>query len=276
MKKIRGILIGFLIFVLIIIVGKNIIVKAAVTTGVKAVTGLSLKIKKMKIGLVSTLIDIKELKLYNPKGFEDPVMVDIPEVYVNYRMGAFFKKKVHLEEVRLYLKEFVVVKNKEGKLNLDSLTSIGAAKEAKEGVEEKKEDTKKKPKTAPPQIQIDLLKLKIDKVYYKDYSQGGPPSVKEFNVNIDATYENITDPQALVNVIVIKALANTTISSLTNFDLGPLTEGLKGSVKGAGDIISGLAGNTMDVGKDVGESAKGTIKNTVDNLKNLNPLKLIK
>ena len=39
MKKIRGILIGFLIFVLIIIVGKNIIVKAAVTTGVKAITG---------------------------------------------------------------------------------------------------------------------------------------------------------------------------------------------------------------------------------------------
>ncbi len=273
MKKIRMIVIGLLIFILVIIVGKNVIVKAAVTTGVKAVTGLNLKIKKMKLGLVSTLIGIEELKLYNPEGFEDPVMVDIPEVYVNYRMGAFLKKKVHLEEVRLYLKEFIVAKNKDGELNLDALTSIGGAKQAKDGVEEKKEDTKKKPKASAPQIQIDLLKLKIDKVYYKDYSKGDIPSVKEFNVNIDAVYENITDPKALVNIIVVNALANTTISSLTNFDLGPLAEGLKGSVKGAGDVFTGLAGNTLDVGKDVGETAKDTIKNTTDKLKDLNPFK---
>ena len=255
MKKIRLIVIGFLIFVLVIIAGKNVIVKAAVTTGVKAVTGLSLSIKKMKIGILSTLIGIDELKLYNPKGFEDPVMADIPEVYVNYRLGAFLKKKVHLEEVRLYIKEIVVAKNKDGKLNLDSLTSIGAAKEAKEKQEEKKTAAQKKSKAAPPQIKIDLLKLKIDKVYYKDYSKGDTPSVKEFNVNIDATYENITDPKALVNIIVVKALANTTISSLTNFDLGLLADGLKGSIKDVGEVISGLAGNSLDIGKEVEESA---------------------
>ncbi len=271
MKKIRLIVIGFLIFVLLIIAGKNVIVKAALTSGVKAVTGLSLSIKKMKIGLISTLISIDELKLYNPKGFEDPIMVDMPEVYVNYRLGAFLKKKVHLKEVRLHLKEFVVAKNKDGKLNLDSLTSIGAAKEAKEGEEEKKEAAQKKSKAALPQIKIDLLKLKIDKVYYKDYSKGDPPAVKEFNVNVDATYENITDPKALVNIIVGKALANTTISSLMNYDLGLLAEGLKGSVKDAGKIISGLAGNTPDMGKDAGETAMDTIKNTADKLNKLLP-----
>lgn len=268
-NKIRMILIGLLILIMVIIIGKNVIVKAAVTTGVKAVTGLSLKIKKMKIGLVSTLIGIEELKLYNPKGFVDPVMVDIPEVYVNYRMGAFLKKKVHLEEVRLHLKEFIVAKNKDGELNLDTLTSIGGAKEAKEGVEEKKEEGKK----SPPAIKIDLLKLKIDKVYYKDYSKGETPSIKEFNVNIDATYENITDPKALVNIIVVKALANTTISSLTDFDLGPIADGLKGSVKDAGDILKGLTGDTVDIGTGVGDKAAETIKNTADKLKNLNPFK---
>ncbi len=273
MKKIRLIAIGFLIFIVIIVAGKNVIVKAAVTTGVKAATGLSLSIKKMKIGILSTLIGIDELKLYNPKGFEDPVMADIPEVYVDYRLGAFFKKKVHLDEVRLHLKEFVVVKNKDGRLNLDSLTSIGAAEETKEGTQKKKEAPQKKSKAAAPKIKIDLLKLKIDKVYYKDYSKGGTPSVKEFNVNIDVTYENITDPKALVNLIVVKAMANTTISRLTNFDLAPLADGLKGSVKDAEEMFSGLAGNTLDLGKDVGATAKGTLKNTVEKLNKLLPFK---
>jgi hypothetical protein len=173
--------------------------------------------------------------------------------------------------VRLHLKEFVVAKNKDGVLNLDSLTSFGAAKEAKDKTEEKPEEKKEKGKQ--PDIQIDLLKLKIEKVYYKDYSKGDKPSVKEFNVNIDATYENITDPNALVNIIVMKALANTTISSLTNFDLGPLADGLKGSVKDAGKVITGLAGDTLDIGKDVGGKATETIKDTADKIKDLLPFK---
>ncbi|MCG2712126.1 MAG: AsmA family protein [Candidatus Omnitrophica bacterium] len=270
MKKIRFIAIVFLIFVLVIIAGKDVIVKAAVTAGVKAATGLSMKIKKIKIGLVTTFIGIEELKLYNPQGFEDPIMVDIPQVYVNYRFGAFLKKEVHLEEVRLHLKEIVIAKNKDGKLNLDSLTSIKAARKTKEDVEGKKQAAQNNSKAAPPKIKIDLLKLKIDKVYYKDYSKGDSPSVKEFNVNIDAVYENITDPKALVNIIVVKALSNTTISSLMNFDLGLLAEGLKGNVKGtAGDVISGLAGNTLGIGA----TANDTIENTADKLNKLNPFK---
>ncbi len=273
MKKIRLIAIVFLIFVVIIVAGKNAIIKAAVTTGVKAATGLSLSIKEMKIGILSTLVGIDGLKIYNPKGFEDPVMADIPQVYVDYRLGAFLKKKVHLEEVRLHLKEFVVVKNKDGKLNLDSLTSIGAARGTKESAKKKKEASSEKSKAAPPEIKIDLLKLKIDKVYYKDYSKGDVPSVKEFNVNIDETYENITDPKALVNIIVVKAMANTTISSLTNFDLGPLAEGLKGSVKDAGELFSGLTEITLDLGKDVDGLAKDTLKNAEEKINKLLPFK---
>jgi len=266
MKVLRIIGIVLAVLIVVLLVGKNIIVKTAVTTGVKVVTGLNLSIDKMKIGLINTLVAIDGLKLYNPKGFEDPIMVDIPEIYVDYDLGAFFKKQVHLQEVRLHLKEFVVAKNKDGQLNLDSLKTTAAPKAA----EEKKEAPKKE-KGEAPQIKIDVLKLKIDKVYYKDYSKGGEPSVQEYNVNIDAAYENITNPQALVSLIVVKALANTTISSLANFDLGPLAEGLKGGVKDAGAIISGLAGNTLEMGKNLGGKTGNIIKNTTDKIKKLLP-----
>ena len=48
----------------------------------------------------------------------------------------------------------------------------------------------------------------------------------EFNVNINEKYENITNPYSLVSLIVVKALMNTTIARLTNFDL----RGLQGTV----------------------------------------------
>ncbi len=115
---IPAIVFGILI---VLFIGKNMIIKTSVTTGVKAVTGLKLKIGSMNVGVFKSLLGINELQLYNPAGFEDKLMVDLPEIYVDYNMGAIMGGKVHLEEVRLHLKEFIVVKNEEGELNLDSL-----------------------------------------------------------------------------------------------------------------------------------------------------------
>ena len=260
-----------LVLVLIVALGKDIIAKTAITTGVKAITGLKLSIKSMKVGIITTMVGINEMKLYNPQGFTDPLMVDIPEIYVDYDLGAFLKKEIHLKEVRLDLKEFMVVKDKDGKLNLDSLKAVQTAKEEEPEKQEEKAPAKKQEK---PKIRIDLLKLKIGKVIYKDYSKSPEkPSVREFNVNIDAQYENITDPEALARIIVVKALANTTISSLTNFDLGPITDSLKGGLKNAGDLVTNVTGKTLDVGKDVGEKTLDTAKESLKSLNKLLPFK---
>jgi len=242
MKKIivRIVIIATAIAV-IFAVGKNIIVKKAVTEGVKVITGLTLSIDEMNVGIIKTLIGISELKLYNPQGFEDTLMADIPEIYVDYDLAAFFKKKVHLEEVRLDLKEFIVVKNKQGQLNIDSLKAMQEQEEGKPKKEKKDSIEKIK-------IQIDILKLKIGRVIYKDYTDKKGVAVKEFNVNIDAEYKNITDPGKLVKLIVAKALVNTTISQMAN-------------------IKDGL----LDAGKNVGGNAVDAAKKTTDVLKSILP-----
>jgi len=145
--------------------GKNVIIKTSVTAGVSAITGLKLSIRSMDIGIFKSLIGINKLQLYNPSGFVDELMIDLPEIYVDYNLGAFMKGKTHLEEVRLNLKEFVVVKNEAGELNLDSLKVVKTAEE------EEVIDEGKKKKTEMPELQIDLLELRIDKVVYKDYSK---------------------------------------------------------------------------------------------------------
>jgi uncharacterized protein involved in outer membrane biogenesis len=249
MKKV-----GIFLIIIIVIVGgavvaKNIIAKSAVSTAVKLITGLKLEMSSMNVGVVNTLVGIKDLKLFNPPDFKDAVMVDMPEIYVNYDLGALLKKKIHLEEVRIDLKQFTVVKNAQGQLNLDSLKVVQESKE-----KEKKE------KAAMPELTIDLLQLKIGKVVYKDYSRGGEPQVKEFNVNLNERYENITDPYALGSLIVVKALANTTIASLANFDLGPLRQGLTQSLQGVKDVAVETSTKAVEaVGEGVGK-ATDTIK----------------
>jgi hypothetical protein len=235
---------------------KNVIIKTSVTAGVRTMTGLKLSIRSMDFGIFKTLIGINELQLYNPSGFVDELMFDVPEIYVDYDLGAFMKGRTHLEEVRLHLKEFIVVKNEAGELNLDSLKVV--KEEEKEVIDEGKKE-----KTKTRELQIDVLELRIDKVVYKDYSKGTPPKVKEYNVNIDDRFENITDPKTFGRLIIVKALKNTTIASLTNFDLGKLQRGISGTVRKTAEKALETPGRAIEIGKDAGEKARETAEEKV-------------
>jgi len=203
---------------------KDLAIKTAVEKGVEAVTGLSLTISGFNVGVLRSAVSIKGLKLHNPKGFTDPVMVNMPEIYVDYDLPAMFGGMIHLKEVRMDLAEFVVVKNRDGKLNLDSLKALTAQKQGK---------TSQDKSGKPMKMRIDLLKLKVGKAVYKDYSAGGAPSVKEFNIGIDDTYTNIDNPNTLVSLIVIKALSGTVIANLANFDVGSLSSSVTSSLASA-------------------------------------------
>ena len=183
-------------------------------------------------------------------------------------LAPFMKRKTHLEEVRLYLKEFIVVKNEAGEVNIKSLKAV----------KETEKDDGEKQKTKRQDIQIDLLELKIDKVIYKDYSKGTSPKVKEYNVNIDERYEDITDPQSLVRLIIIKALRNTTITRLANFDIGKLRKGLTESARKTAEKALETPVMTVEAGKDlieekVSETAKEAAEKAADSIKKILPFR---
>jgi len=224
-KKIGLVIAVILVLLVVFGLTKNLIAKKVLSAMVKAQTGLELQIKSMRLGLLESFAYINDLKVLNPPGYVDRVMMDIPEMYVSYDLTAFIKRKLRLGELRLHLKELVVVKNEMGQLNISLLEVVQDRKREKVAQEEVKQ------KTRIPKFQIDLLQLKIDKVVYKDYSGGVPPKVREFNVNIDEHYENITDPYSLGKLVMVRALRKTTIASLTNFDLSPLIEGVANILK---------------------------------------------
>ena len=257
MKKFLTIGVIVIAVLFVLAVAKDVIIKVSVEKGAEIVTGLRLNIGSLNVGILRTVVGIKDLKLLNPPDFPDRTMVDMPEIYVNYDLGAIIGGKIHLPEVRLNLKEFVVVKNSKGKLNLDALRTVQAQKEGKSPSQ-----------TAPgkaPEIRIDSLKLSIGKVIYKDYSRPGAPAVREFNINLNESYANIDNPYSLASLIVVKALMNTSIASLTNFDL----QGLQGTV---GDTLAGAQKTAAATQKQAAQAAKAAAeaaKQASDTVKNV-------
>ncbi len=245
---------------------KDMVIKISVEKGMQLVTGLRLNMGGFNVGLLRTVVGIRNLVLFNPAGYKDRTMLNMPEVYVHYDLPAIIGGKIHLPEVRIDMKEFMVVKNEKGELNLNSLKVVQAQKEGK------KPEAKAAGKA--PQIQIDDLTLKIGKVIYKDYSKGGAPTVMEYNVNVNERYKNITNPYALVSLIVVKSLSNTAIASLANFDLQGLQGTISDTLRSAQKIATQAVTQAQTAAKEaigktqtVAKETQETVKKTTEELK---------
>jgi len=259
-----------------LLIGKNLLAKAAIVGGVRAITGLRLSLRGLDVGLLTTRLHVKELQVLNPAEFpQERVMLDIPEIYVHYDLPGFLKGRAHLEEVRLHLRELTVVRNEQGRVNLNALQAV---KQTRAGTEQAAPAAKT---ARAPDLQIDVLELRIGRVVYKDYS-GRTPQEKVFPIDLNERFTNISNPAALGGLIVTRALAKTTVARLANFDVKALEQGVAkllasemASITDAvADVASGQvlqsAGKTAEQAvKDTGEVAGEAVKETTKVLKNL-------
>lgn len=244
MKK--GITVAMVFFAVVVLLfaGKNYIAKTGVTKGVKAVTGLSMEIGSMDVGILDTFVDIQGLILFNPPEFTEKIMVNIPEFHVDYNLVSFLGGKTHLEEVTINLQKLNVIKDKKGNFNIDSLRVVQEQKAAGKPAEQKKSS-----------LMIEVLELLIGKVVYTDYSTGTVPKTYEFDINVHEKFHNITDVQAVGKLILVKALMGTNLADLAQFEIGSIASDVSGTLKKVTE-----AGKPV---RDTGSKAKSAIEDTV-------------
>lgn len=205
MKKVLIIFIAaFIGLVLFLLLAKDTVAKTTIERSIKKATGLRLQIDNLDLNILDTSITINNLKLYNPYGYKDEVMLKAPHIYIDYNLPRILKGEFYFHDVILNLSEFIVITNQEKQLNIDSLKALHQPKKEKDKM---------------TRVEINRLELKIGKATYKNYSQADKPSVREFKLNLSETYHNISSISELVSLIVVRAVANTAISKLTGFDL---------------------------------------------------------
>jgi len=205
MKKLKMILtIGILgLFVLGIV--KDQIIKSVVTSGVRKVAGTPVTIGGLYLGIFRQSVRIKDLRVYNPPDFPKEILIDLPEISLDYSLLDILKGKLYLPFIAINLKEMTIIKNQNGRLNIDGL-------KLKQG--------------DPMAMQIDSMALNIGQVTWKDYSQGGEPKVETFEVNVkNKIFKNIISAQQLAINLILEAIKPTAIK----------TAGIYGSAVFVGD-----------------------------------------
>ncbi|MDP2946275.1 MAG: hypothetical protein Q8N61_02375 [bacterium] len=210
-KKIRIIILAF-VFLFGFCWVRDFFIKSLIGTVATSVTGAPTRVGGLSLSVIRQSVRISNFRMYNPKGFPKDILVDIPRIGVACNLAALTTGKIHLRQLDLEIKEIGMVKNKEGKLNVDSL-KIAA---------EKSGEKEKKP-AKQLAMQIDIVSLGMGRVVSRDYSVEGQPVVKVYDINLKKTYKNITSAQQLAALIISEPLKAAGIQGLKVYGVSMLT-----------------------------------------------------
>jgi hypothetical protein len=267
MKKWPKIFIVVVAVVFVLSIFKDALIKSAVTNVGSSVIGAPLKVDGLSLGLFSQKVRIKGLKLYNPPGFPNETLVEIPEISVDVDIPAFLKGTIHVPYAVIDVKQMVIIRNKEGKLNVDSLKVVEEQKAAMQKGEKKDKD---KPKSKDMPIAIDYLRLNVGEVVFKDYQKSDPPTVNAYPVNIhNKEFKNITSVAQLTTLIMVEGMGPTGLKSAglyaasTFLGVAFLPAGVAGVILGNDDSVGDYSSGTprvFDALIEVIQASNGKIK----------------
>ena len=97
MKKLLLIIICISAAILVSYFAANTIAKISIEKKVATETGLQLKIKSFNIDLVKSLVQVEGFRLFNPQGYQDSIMLDIPKILIDYSLPAVLEGRIHLK-----------------------------------------------------------------------------------------------------------------------------------------------------------------------------------
>ncbi len=189
---------------------KDLVIKNLIILAVSGATAAPASIDWFSLGLFSRKVKISGFSLYNPSGFSPSKMVYLSSMEIVYDAAAILRGRLHLPYARIELTEMGVEKNKNGRLNADSLKIA------------RQENSGKPAKEMP--IQIDSLDLIIGKVVSRDYSSGeATPAISVYEININKTYKNISSVQQLAALIVAEPMKVAGIQGAAIYGVAALT-----------------------------------------------------
>lgn len=208
------------LFLTVLFIGLSISSKFILAKALEAAIGAPVKISRVHFDLFSSQVGIYGLEIKNPKGFQEPTLASLPELFIQVNLFSFFQNRVHIREIHLNLDEITVEKNPSGAINLTELRAVKKpqaqpAGETAPGAPPSPEKKAPTQKVRPPSVQIDRVVLSLGRARYVDRG-GVDPVTRTFPLEIkNATLRNITDPAEITQQIVIKTLQRAGLSVLT-------------------------------------------------------------
>jgi uncharacterized protein involved in outer membrane biogenesis len=197
-----------LALVILLFVFKDSILRRVVEHRFRAQTGMDVQIGGLSSGVLSPVVTLRNLRLYNTAEFGGTPFMIVPELHLEFDPAALARRELHITLMRFDLAELDVVKNEAGQTNLVSiLNKVRTRTSTKSGLQELLQDFKF--------TGIDVLNLTVGKARYIDLKQAG--NNREIRVDLqNQIFRNVKSDADVYGILFMIWLR-----SGGSFSLGP-------------------------------------------------------
>jgi uncharacterized protein involved in outer membrane biogenesis len=151
------------VLVILLLAFKDSIWTALAEHRIRSQTGMEVRIGRFSSGILSPVVTIENLKLYNTAEFGGTLFLDIPELHMEFDPIALAQRRLRMKLVRFNLGEISIVRNEAGQTNVMAF------------IEKQKPGGSKKEKDAAQRLLgdlefdgIDVLNLSMGKARFID------------------------------------------------------------------------------------------------------------
>lgn len=208
-----------------LVLGRNSIARASLEGAVTESTGFPLSVASVNIPISFNAVDVRGIELSNPADFEDKQFIDMPQIAASGGFATVIGTP-HIHEMTLDLRTLLISRNAKGEWNSQKLAGIHSSGGSK--------------------YQIDALHLKIGSVTVRDHTTN-PPTEKNYRLDIDSTYKNVTSANDVMRLIFFTLLTKGKIPDI-GLNVGDIAKNLGGITDAAGGLLNSAEG-LIDVGK---------------------------
>jgi hypothetical protein len=100
---------------------KDSLLRIVIERRIRSKTGMKVEIGQLSSGVLSPVVTIRNLKLYNTAGFGGTLLLEAPELRAEFDRAALRRGELLVTRMRVNLSQINIVRNESGQTNLFSI-----------------------------------------------------------------------------------------------------------------------------------------------------------
>lgn len=197
---VTGVLLFLMLLVVAAVVFRDSLVRVLAEYNLRDETGMPAEIGSLQIGLGTSSVRLTDLRIMNPPEFGGSVFIEIPEIFLKLSADQTTTDQIVFEEIRFHLATVNVVKNEQGKTNLDALKETQRIKK------------KRKKRKRDPGIAVGGVgKLTVSLGTLRFIDLGDPAKTTQIDLNVDHEVMTGIQSEADLNARLIALLTRVAL-----------------------------------------------------------------
>ncbi len=241
-KTVKVVLISVIVITIILLSLESVILVSVARNGLKHIFDVRTHMKKIALRPLKGSMAIKGFEIFNPPGYKEKTLASISLVLLDFKPKTLFEPGAYFDRIEIKVDKLNIIRGEDGVINLTQMKAFASPQEKSE-----------KPFLADKYI------VEIEKVYYIDRTKEEDKQIREINLNKRWEYDDVRDPDNLVNVIAYKVFVGGQI-----IGVGLELQKLQKKLAKLAEHNKHLAESFEKLRQEHAEKAKEAIKEAVD------------